>query len=208
MKDGLLLTRYDLQAEQDIRYARYENDQATGIALTGSVLQVQQDLVQLQLDIVPKQDPAKACWFPVATRYAVEEHSGWYDMPEVGERVELYLPTSREHEAYVMDSRQHRQGQGEPDVKVWRHAQGSGVDMSKQDLTLSTSGAFSITLHEGNGITVSSPGDVRIQGGHVRLDAGQELSLTAGSSLYLLLTLERMVLRQQNKIRCWKVGTG
>ncbi|KJB84604.1 hypothetical protein AZ66_30035 [Paenibacillus sp. E194] len=37
MKDGLLLTRYDLQAEQDIRYARYENDQATGIALTGSV---------------------------------------------------------------------------------------------------------------------------------------------------------------------------
>jgi len=201
MKDGLLLTRYDLQAEQDIRYARYENDQATGIALTGSVLQVQQDLVQLQLDIDPKQDPAKACWFPVATRYAAEEHSGWYDMPEVGARVELYLPTSREHEAYVTDSRQHRQGQGEPDVKVWRHAQGSGVDMSEQELTLSTSGGFSITLHEGNGITVSSPGDVRIQGGHVKLDAGQELSLTAGSALYLTGGASSMVIDGETDIK-------
>jgi len=201
LKDGLLLTRYDLQAEQDIRYARYENDQSTGIALTGSVLQVQQDLVQLQLDIDPKQDPAKACWFPVATRYVAEEHSGWYDMPEVGERVELYLPTSQEHEAYVMDSRQHRHVQGEPDVKVWRHAQGSGVDMSEQEITLSTSGAFSITLHEGNGITVSSPGDVRIQGGHVKLDAGQELSLTAGSALYLTGGASSMVLDGETDIK-------
>ncbi|CAH8713354.1 phage late control D family protein [Paenibacillus thiaminolyticus] len=201
LEDGLLRTRYDLQAEQDIRLARYENDQATGIALTGSVLKVHQDLVQLQLDIDPKQDPEKACWFPVATRYVAEEHSGWYDMPEVGERVELYLPTSREQEAYVMDSRQHRHAQGEPDVKVWRHTQGSGVNMSEQELTLSTSGALSITLHEGNGITVSSPGDVQIQGGHVKLDAGQELSLTAGSALYLTGGASCMVLDGETDIK-------
>jgi len=115
--------------------------------------------------------------------------------------VELYLPTSREHEAYVMDSRQHRHAQGEPDVKVWRHAQGSGVDMSEQELTLSTSGGFSITLHEGNGITVSSPGDVRIQGGHVKLDAGQELSLTAGSAMYLTGGASSMVLDGETDIK-------
>ncbi|WII35297.1 contractile injection system protein, VgrG/Pvc8 family [Paenibacillus thiaminolyticus] len=201
LEDGLLRTRYDLQAEQDIRLARYENDQASGIALTGSVLKVHQDLVQLQLDIDPQQDPAKACWFPVATRYAAEEHSGWYDMPEVGDRVELYLPTSREQEAYVMDSRQHRHAQGEPDVKVWRHTQGSGVNMSEQELTLSTSGALSITLHEGNGITVSSPGDVQIQGGHVKLDAVQELSLTAGSALYLTGGASCMVLDGETDIK-------
>ncbi|MFK4343660.1 MULTISPECIES: HNH endonuclease [unclassified Paenibacillus] len=202
LEDGLLLTRYDLQAEQDIRYARYENDQATGITLTGSVLKVQQDFVQLQLDIDPKQDPAKACWFPVATRYVAEEHSGWYDMPEIGERVELYLPTSREHKAYVTDSlRQQRHATGQPDVKVWRHAQGSGVDMSEQELTLSTSGAFSITLHEGSGITVSSPGNVQIQGGHVKLDAGQELSLEAGSALYLKGGDSSMVLDGETDIK-------
>ncbi|AET58465.1 hypothetical protein HPL003_08510 [Paenibacillus terrae HPL-003] len=195
LENGLLLTRYDLQAEQDIRYARFENDKATGITLTGSVLKVQQDFVQLQLDIDRKQDPAKACWFPVATCYVAEEHSGWYDMPEIGERVELYLPTSREHEAYVTDSlRQQRHATRQPDVKVWRHAQGSGVDMSEQELTLSTSGAFSITLHEGSGITVSSPGNVQIQGSHVKLDAGQELSLEAGSALYLKGGASSMVL--------------
>ncbi|MBG9793354.1 hypothetical protein ABD76_12925, partial [Paenibacillus dendritiformis] len=84
---------------------------------------------------------------------------------------------------------------------VWRHAQGSGVDMSEQELTLSTSGALSITLHEGNGITVSSPGDVRIQGGHVKLDAGQELSLTAGSALYLTGGASSMVLDGETDIK-------
>ncbi|WCM60001.1 EndoU domain-containing protein [Paenibacillus polymyxa] len=195
LTDGLLRTRYDLQAEQDIHYARYENDQATGISLTGTVLKVQQDFVQLQLDIDPKQDPAKACWFPVATRYVAEEHSGWYDMPEVGEQVELYLPTHREQDAYVTDSlRQQRHANGQPNVKVWQHVQGSSVEMSEHELTLSTSGEFSITLHEGSGITIDSPGNVQIQGGHVKLDAGQELSLEAGTALYLKGGASSMVL--------------
>ncbi|MEK4458139.1 contractile injection system protein, VgrG/Pvc8 family [Paenibacillus sp. FSL R10-2748] len=195
LTDGLLRTRYDLQAEQDIHYARYENDQATGISLTGTVLKVQQDFVQLQLDIDPKQDPAKAYWFPVATRYVAEEHSGWYDMPEIGEKVELYLPTHREQDAYVTDSlRQQRHTNGQPNVKVWQHVQGSGVEMSEHELTLSTSGEFSITLHESSGITIDSPGNVQIQGGHVKLDAGQELSLEAGTALYLKGGSSSMVL--------------
>ncbi|MGN9167195.1 contractile injection system protein, VgrG/Pvc8 family [Paenibacillus polymyxa] len=195
LADGLLHTRYDLQAEQDIRYARYENDQATGISLTGTVLKVQQDFVQLQLDIDPKQDPAKACWFPVATRYVAEEHSGWYDMPEVGEQVELYLPTHREQDAYVTDSvQQQRYINDQPNVKVWQHVQGSSVEMSEHKLTLSTSGEFSITLHESSGITIDSPGNVQIQGGHVKLDAGQELSLEAGTALYLKGGASSMVL--------------
>ncbi|OAZ49946.1 contractile injection system protein, VgrG/Pvc8 family [Paenibacillus polymyxa] len=195
LADGLLHTRYDLQAEQDIRYARYENDQATGISLTGTVLKVQQDFVQLQLDIDPKQDPAKACWFPITTRYVAEEHSGWYDMPEIGEQVELYLPTHREQDAYVTDSlRQQRHTNGQPNVKIWKHVQGSAVEMSEHELTLSTSGEFSITLHESSGITIDSPGNVQIQGGHVKLDAGQELSLEAGTALYLKGGASSMVL--------------
>ncbi|WP_274483526.1 contractile injection system protein, VgrG/Pvc8 family [Paenibacillus polymyxa] len=195
LKDGLLQTRYDLQTEQDIHYSRYENDLAIGISLTGTVLKVQQDFVQLKLEIDPKQDPAKACWFPVATRYVAEEHSGWYDMPEVGEQVELYLPTHCEREAYVTDSlRQHRHANGQPDMKAWKHVQGSGIEMSEQDLILSTSDGFSITLHEDTGITVNSPGNVQIQGSHVKLDAGQELSLEAGTALYLKGGASSMVL--------------
>ncbi|WP_420539642.1 contractile injection system protein, VgrG/Pvc8 family [Paenibacillus polymyxa] len=195
LRDGLLQNRYDLQAEQDIHYTRYENDQAIGISLTGTVLKVQQDFVQLQLEIDPKQDPAKACWFPVATRYVAEEHSGWYDMPEIGEQVELYLPTQREQEAYVADSlRQHRHAIGQPDVKAWKHVQGNSIEMSEQELILSTSDGFSITLHEDTGITVNSPGNVQIQGGHVKLDAGQELSLEAGTALYLKGGASSMVL--------------
>ncbi|MET3211328.1 UNVERIFIED_CONTAM: phage baseplate assembly protein gpV [Paenibacillus sp. PvR008] len=58
----------------------------------------------------------------MATRYVAEEHSGWYDMPEIGEQVELYLPTHREQDAYVTDSlRQQRHTNGQPNVKAWQH---------------------------------------------------------------------------------------
>ncbi|MBE0343664.1 hypothetical protein E4V51_26090, partial [Paenibacillus sp. 28ISP30-2] len=128
-------------------------------------------------------------------RYVAEEHSGWYDMPEIGEQVELYLPTHREQDAYVTDSlRQQRHANGQPEVKVWQHVQGSGVEMSEHELTLSTSDGFSITLHEDTGITINSPGDVQVQGGHVKLDAGEELSLKAGTALYLKGGASSMVL--------------
>ncbi|MFM9281439.1 contractile injection system protein, VgrG/Pvc8 family [Paenibacillus jiagnxiensis] len=193
--DGLLHTVYDLQVEQDIRYARYENEQAAGIALMGKVLQVQQDGVQVKLDIDPEQDPAIACWFPVATRYVAEGHSGWYDMPEIGDQVQLYLPTAREAEAYVTDSlRQQRYTQGEPGVKAWRHMGGSGVEMAADSLTLSTPGEMSILLNESSGITISSPGDIEVKGGNVKLDAGQNLSLQAGTGLYLRGGASSMVL--------------
>ncbi|MGG1674085.1 hypothetical protein ACIFOE_26350, partial [Paenibacillus sp. NRS-1783] len=81
--------------------------------------------------------------------------------------------------------RQQRHVNGQPDVKVWQHVQGSGVEMSEHELTLSTSDGFSITLNEDGGITINSPGNVQIQGGHVKLDAGKELSLEAGTALYL-----------------------
>ncbi|MGX1572861.1 hypothetical protein ACWH9X_25810, partial [Paenibacillus terrae] len=123
------------------------------------------------------------------------EHSGWYDMPEIGEQVELYLSTHREQDAYVTDSlRQQRHANGQPNVKVWQHVQGSSVEMFEQELTLSTSGEFSITLHEGNGITINSPENVQIQGGHVKLNAGEELSLEAGTALYLKGGASSMVL--------------
>ncbi|MFM9281132.1 contractile injection system protein, VgrG/Pvc8 family, partial [Paenibacillus jiagnxiensis] len=195
LRDGLLYTVYDLQAEQDIRYARYENEQAAGITLMGKVLQVQQDGVQVKLDIDPEQDQATACWFPVATRYVAEGHSGWYDMPEIGDQVQLYLPTAREAEAFVTDSlRQQRYTQGEPGVKAWRHAGGSGMEMAADSLTLSTPGEMSILLHESSGITVSSPGDIEVKGGSIKLDAGQTLSLQAGTGLYLKGGASSMVL--------------
>ncbi|MDT3429270.1 hypothetical protein J2Z22_004871, partial [Paenibacillus forsythiae] len=51
-------------------------------------------------------------------------------MPEIWERVNLYLSTNREQDTYVTDSlRQQRPVQGRPNVKVWQHAQGSGVEM-------------------------------------------------------------------------------
>ncbi|WP_019635402.1 restriction endonuclease fold toxin [Paenibacillus fonticola] len=200
LEDGMLRTRYDLQAEQEIRYARVENDQITGVSLLGKVLHIEQDRVQLQLNIDPEQHPA-ACWFPVATRYVADAHSGWYDMPEIGDQVELYIPTNREQDAYVTDALRQQRALGQPNVKVWQHAKGSGIELSEQELTLHSSGKVSITLHETSGVTISSSGNVQIQGGSVKMEAGKGLSLKAGTALYLKGGASSMVLDGETDLK-------
>ncbi|MUG47591.1 contractile injection system protein, VgrG/Pvc8 family, partial [Paenibacillus woosongensis] len=200
LEDGMLRTRYDLQPEQEIRYARVENEQITGVSLLGKVLHIEQDRLQLQLKIDPEQHPA-ASWFPVATRYVAEAHSGWYNMPEIGDQVELYLPTNREQDAYVTDALRQKRTHGQPDGKVWQHAKGSVVELSGQELSLHSSGKLSITLHETNGVTISSPGNVQIQGGDIKLEAGKGLSLQAGTALYLKGGASSMVLDGETDLK-------
>ncbi|WP_234404783.1 hypothetical protein [Paenibacillus bouchesdurhonensis] len=200
LEDGMLRTRYDLQAEHEIRYVRVENEQITGISLLGKVVHVEQERVQLKLKIDPEQHSA-SCWFPVATRYVAEDHSGWYNMPEIGDQVELYLPTNREQDAYVTDALRQQRTHEQPDARVWQHARGSGVELSKRELRLHSPGKVSITLHEASGVAISSPGNVQIQGGDVKLEAGKGLSLKAGTALYLKGGASSMVLDGETDLK-------
>ncbi|ANF97582.1 contractile injection system protein, VgrG/Pvc8 family [Paenibacillus bovis] len=194
LRDGLLETSYELQHSQQIRFYSYDNEQIIGITLTGTVQEVAADFVRVKLDIDedyyhkhPKAAVNKELgWFPVSTPYAAEQHTGWYDMPEKGEQVELHIPNSLESNAHVMGSlRQQSSGVSDPDTKIWSHPAGSQVQMDGQELRLSTSGHMTISLQPDSGIEITSPGSIGIQGGSVQLHASQLLSLEAGEAIRL-----------------------
>ncbi|GIP58610.1 hypothetical protein J15TS10_24240 [Paenibacillus woosongensis] len=63
------------------------------------------------------------------------------------------------------------------------------------------SGKVSITVHETNSATISSPGNVQIQGGDVKLEAGKGLSLQAGTALYLKGGASSMVLDGETDLK-------
>ncbi|WP_052723770.1 contractile injection system protein, VgrG/Pvc8 family [Paenibacillus wulumuqiensis] len=194
LRDGLLETSYELQHPQQIRFYSYDNEQMIGITLTGTVEEVAADFVRVKLDIdeaYHRKHPRAAVnqelsWFPVSTPYAAEQHTGWYDMPEKGEQVELHIPNSLESNAHVLGSlRQQPASVSDPDTKIWSHPAGSQVQMDGQELRLSTSGHMTISLQPESGIEISSPGHIGIQGGSVQLNASQTLSLEAGEAIRL-----------------------
>ena len=73
------------------------NSYMTGLSLPGSVEKVSGDQVQVGLDI----DAVKEhnCWYTYSTFY-----STFYCMPEIGDRVHLYMPGMREEQAFVLNS--------------------------------------------------------------------------------------------------------
>lgn len=73
------------------------NPYMTGLSLPGSVEKVSGDQVQVKLDIdaVEKHN----CWYTYSTFY-----STFYCMPEIGDRVHLYIPGMREEQAFILNS--------------------------------------------------------------------------------------------------------
>ncbi|WP_017813076.1 contractile injection system protein, VgrG/Pvc8 family [Paenibacillus shenyangensis] len=194
LQDGLLQTSYELQRPEQIQFYRYENEQTTGVTLNGTVEEIAVDFVRVKLEIDedyhrkhPKAAKSKQLiWFPVSTPYAAEKHTGWYDMPEKGEQVELYIPLPWEGSSYVTGTlRQQTVTINDPDTKVWSHPAGSQLQMDGQELLLSTSGSMTISLQPGSGIEISSPGNIGIQGGSIALNAAQTLSLEAAQAIHL-----------------------
>ena len=88
------------------------NQNLTGLSLPGTVSKVSGDRMQVKLRIDAVEE--RNCWYPYATF-----HSNFYCMPEVGDRVHLYLPGNGEEQAFVLHSiREQTEGDGEKDRSV------------------------------------------------------------------------------------------
>ncbi|MGO4532499.1 hypothetical protein AB4Z30_25735, partial [Paenibacillus sp. 2TAF8] len=187
LESGLLMTTYRLIPEEHIRVPRCNLSDLIGLSLYGEVTWVIGDHVQIQLPIDegPMAQGA-ACPYPVAPAYAAEGHSGLYIMPEIGDTVELYFPSSLESGAYIRHSISEgkRSANGGTDHKVWGHPAGSSIGMSPEEVTLQARSGLSITLND-QGVVLNSPGNLSIQGSNILLAAGK-IEATAPEAIWLL----------------------
>ncbi len=74
-----------------------------GSALEGEILQVRGEKVQIHLAI--DENASKDCyWFPFSTPSASSDGSGWYYMPEKGDKVRVYFPTKHTREVIAISA--------------------------------------------------------------------------------------------------------
>lgn len=69
--------------------------QLVGTAFEGTVREVQGENMKIHLQIDDAYPGDDCYWFPFSTPSASSDGSGWYCMPEIGDRVRVYFPSKR-----------------------------------------------------------------------------------------------------------------
>lgn len=196
MKQGILTHEYTMTTHKGLRHRELFNEQLTGLSLLGSVIQVERDRVRVHLDIDQTQEAAVAYWFPYASPYTAEGHSGWYVMPELGDRVRITFPARLEDGAFASSSAREgrseagQQGQNRfsnPQVKIFRTPHGKEIRLTPDEIIISSKdGAIFIRLNEKEGIHITSDQEIRLSaGGSISLSAGDKVKITAGQEIQL-----------------------
>ncbi|KNY27949.1 phage baseplate assembly protein V [Pseudobacteroides cellulosolvens] len=184
--DGIVLNTYILKDGEGIKYNRIYNDQLIGVSLFGKVIDVAKDTVKVHLKIDEKQPVGEAMWFPYSTVYSSPDGSGWYCMPEIGDKVRLYFPDADEKNAFTASSvnltSKDPQKRSDPAVKSISTKYGKHIVFQPGAIEIMSNGKQLVRLTDDGGIeistdkklTISAKEDIEINSGTKILVQGDE----------------------------------
>lgn len=104
--------------------------QLVGTAFEGTVKEVQGENMKIHLQIDDAYPGDDCYWFPFSTPSASSDGSGWYCMPEVGDRVRVYFPSKRTGDVIAISAVNDRLAEEEA-PKDWAREDGGAVLMKK-----------------------------------------------------------------------------
>lgn len=162
MRGNELYHTYYMRPKKGILKPIWYNENLSGVTLFGVVSNVIRDRVQIKLDEDENREQSAARWFPYATAYSSSDGSGWYCMPEIGDKVRLYFPNKREQEAYVV-STYHEEGaelRKDPKCKFWRNKEGKEIQLAPGKILLTNNNGTYIGLSDTEGVNIVSGGPV------------------------------------------------
>lgn len=149
---------YVLKSQNDFLCEEYENDKLAGVSLEGYIVGVKEDKVQIELEQDILSSTKK--WFAYATIYSSPDGTGWYCMPENGDRVRVYFPNSSEENAYVMSSvhvgNTEIGARSNPDEKSIKSKYGKEILFKPDSLLITNNSGMSIEINDNEGISIIS----------------------------------------------------
>ncbi|MEB9895677.1 contractile injection system protein, VgrG/Pvc8 family [Bacillus cereus] len=199
LKDGVVTMSYLLSPEFSIRQNQHDNEYLSGSALEGKVIDVDKDTVRVHLTIDSEQNKEEACWIRYESMYSAEGNSGFYCMPELGDTVQIYFPSSSEEEAVAIGSVSRGQGASQvqnPEVKGWSTKHGKGLKLGTTDLTFTArENNIFIKLDDGDGVHIESGHTVSIASkSDLEFRADQRLGIQAQEGIFLQCNQSSIVL--------------
>lgn len=166
-----------------------------GVALPGEVVGVSGSKVRVLMEIDKGHKERAVYWFPYSTMSASPNGSGWYCMPEKGDKVRVYYPSKLEREAIALSavsSYPVPQNGGEdrmedPNSRYLRTKAGQELALAPGYIRLSCGqNAASATIYTNGRLFVHAQSAVKVQAHEsLTLDAQEELNIHARDQLYV-----------------------
>lgn len=106
MENGVFIYHLTLTTRKGMSELYRENERISGASLSATVVAVQNDQVKVSIKIDEDAGhfPGEPCYFPYSTIYSSQDGSGWYCMPEIGDKVRIYFPDGIEEHSYAISS--------------------------------------------------------------------------------------------------------
>jgi len=187
---------YTLSTKTAIAAAKFFNRNSVGLHLLGTVLDVQDDTIQVGLDIDVADGTAVSeaggYWFKYATPYTAESHTGWYVMPEIEDKVQVIFPTEDEKEAYATTAiRQGTESDGtnlktnDPQIKFLRTPYGKEIKFQEKEILITGKDDETfIRINEEEGIIIQTKHNVEVySGANIKMECDENFSIKAGKNV-------------------------
>ena len=171
-----IIHEYLLAREGSLRGVPYDNERLSGAAVFKKVTGVENELVSVALDD-DENDNGGQSLLSYATIYSSPDRGGWYCMPEIGDRVMVKFPDSKDSNAYVQNAVHVGAGNGRdnPKVKFFKNKEGKEIRLSPESIIITNNNGTSIELIDDEGIYIKSRGVLSI-------DANLEVDIESKSS--------------------------
>jgi len=171
LNSGNLINRYTLYSETALKIEQNYNDMIKGISIIGITSAINRNMIQVQ---TKENDTARNnnYWFPYASVAASKDGNGWYCMPQIGEPVRIFFPSSDERDAYVIsysegyskNSQNIEEVKGKPSNKVIYNKKGSGIIFNPAGIQIKTgSGNSSIVINNSGNILIKGSSSVDLE---------------------------------------------
>jgi len=154
--EGNQLVHYYTLKEQSGFYTnKLVNENIIGATLSGTVKDVKQDTVQVNIKGDVGQTQHK--WFPYATPFTQPDGYGWYFMPEIGDEIRLQFPSEQEHDAYVSSAAHVTHGNRmDPNVKYIRTINEQVIQFCPERILINDGSGSSVIIDKNQGISMST----------------------------------------------------
>ena len=167
LKGSDLLNKYELKQEKNIKQEKLYNNQIVGQVINGKVIKIEKDKMKVHLEIDENQEESKAYLYNFGSNYTTEGNTGWYIMPELNNKVELYIPTKSEGSAYLRkvlreDGKENEKTQ-DTSMKYFGTKDGKELKMAPDELRITTNGeSLYINMQNTGGVSIISNENINI----------------------------------------------
>lgn len=204
MKGNELYHKCYLRAREEIGLDENKNKKLQGASLQAVVTDVRGDMVQVKIINDENVKNAGFRWYTYATVYSTPDGTGWYCMPEVGDRVRMVFPDTDEKNAYIVSSVHMECGQdrAKPENKSFMNKQRKEILFTPDAIILRNNNGLALEMKDEEGIKLISNKDiilqaedsisVRSRNADISMEADNALSMKQGSTALSLSNTIKM----------------